>query len=227
MQRHIYFDSTDRVRMAFNASPSPDEPLRSRPRSTVRRWNTVWLFDVLLTDWIENGFHGTDISARPHPHSGKRLYESTDVRDEIYNLFPSLSLSHPFPLFSHFHTSPQLFLPSSSPFFLLVPLPFYIFNSLPLVFREIVLLVSRSSAREPYFYFSLSSIFAHSLMRHIVSCAGGNDDDDEEEKQNWTLESRLDRKGRRERRDGGSRKNNVLDHFLKPQSQRERERERD
>lgn len=120
MQKHIYFDSTIgygwhsmRHRRRMN--------LRSHPRSTVRRWNTVWLFDVLLTDWIENGFHGTDISARPHPYSGndctnRRTWETRYIIFFLLSLFLSLFPPITLSLFSltftphrNFFSLPSLF----------------------------------------------------------------------------------------------------------------------
>lgn len=182
--------------MAFNASPSPDEPTVSPAiyRTPVKYHMTFWrAFNRLNWKWLPWYRYIRETTSI----LWKRLYESTDVRDEIYNLFPSLSLSlslstyHPFPLFSHFHTSPQLFLPSFpfsfsclvSPSFRSFIYLTHFLSSFGKSFSSFLALLPRDPIS-----ISLSSIFAHSLMRHIVSCAGGNDDDDDEEKQNWTRE---------------------------------------
>jgi hypothetical protein len=82
------------------------ELTRSR-RDLPRRWNTVWFFDVLLTDWIENG--SLWLSRYIHiGHIHIRTNERTDGRGRheryiILLLFPFLprslatDLPSPFP----------------------------------------------------------------------------------------------------------------------------------
>lgn len=191
--RGIYFD-----RSIGHGWHSPRHRRRMKPavspRSTapVKYRMTFWrAFNRLNWKWLPRRRYIREATSIPW----KRLYERTDVRDERYIIFflPSLSLPPPlFPFFSHFHTSPQLFL---LPFFSLSHfLPFSSFaETVFLVSPPFTSLESSPNATS----ISLPWIFAHSLMRHIASCAGGNDDDED-----WTPVTRItaEPEGRRRRR---------------------------
>lgn len=121
---------------------------------------------------------------RGHIHTAREraCCERTDVGGEIYNLFPPspflfrlggrtkgggfLSRSHlaaTFSLFRSARVAPVT--PPPSLYSLVRP------HSAK---RSPIFLVAAASPLPEFFTFP--SIFAHSLMRHIASCAGGNDD---------------------------------------------------